>query len=89
MEPEAKKPYLWQLVARPARSQGRLLVYRWRGRPIFLRLSLAREGLPPCPRLYDEVMEIPVVNRGDPAPAARTRSVPLVADWLEDLLEEE
>jgi hypothetical protein len=64
-----------------------LYLFRWRGRTVFLRLAF--DGRPPCPRLYDEVIEIPVVARGEQPAAPGMRVVPLVADWLADLTQED
>lgn len=64
-----------------------LYVYQWRGRPVFMRLAF--NGRPPCQRLYDEVIEIPVVARGERPAVAGVRRVHLVADWLSDLVEED
>ena len=66
-----------------------LYVYRWRGRSVFMRLGTHGGGRPGCPVLYDAVYEVPVVQAGEPPPRARMRRVPLVADWLADLVEEE
>ena len=71
------------------RPPGRLFVYQWQGVPVFMRISLNGDPTPPCPYLYDEVVEIPVVNAGDPPPVATTRQTPLIADWLADLFDEE
>ena len=71
------------------RPPGRLFVYQWQGAPVFMRISLNGGSTPPCPYLYDEVIEIPVVNAGDPPPPAKPRHTPLVADWLADIFEDE
>jgi len=58
-----------------------LYVYRWQGRPVFLRLA-EPDARPPCPQLYDEVFEIPVAQPDAPPPSRQMRWTPLVADWL-------
>lgn len=44
---------------------------------------------PECPRLYDAVVAIPVVARGDPPPDRHPTRISLVADWLLDIVENE
>ena len=73
-------------------AEATLYAYRWRGRAVFLRMTVDGHAQhsqpPPCPRLYDEVVEIPVVAAGQPPPQRRTRRIPIVGDWLSDLVAE-
>lgn len=72
-----------------------LYMYRWQGRLVFMRMVLNGAAAvvadggrwPACCVLYDEVFAIPVVASGEPAPVERTSRVPLVADWLVDVLD--
>lgn len=68
---------------------GTLYVYRWMGKPVFVRLKVAPGPRPACPVLFDDVMEIPVVEAGHRPLGVRTRRIPLVADWLLDVTESE
>lgn len=65
-----------------------LYVYRFLGQNLFLRMGVNGGERPACPTLFDEVVEIPVIEKGDPPPKQMTRTVPMVADWLSDLVEE-
>lgn len=70
-----------------------LYAYRWRGRVVYLRMIVdgyaENAKPPPCPVLFDEVVEIPVIAAGQPPPQRRTRRIPIVGDWLSDLVAEE
>lgn len=72
--------------SQPRLPEGRLYVYRFQGRIVALRLGY--NGSPPCSRLYTDVVEIPVVDKESPPPKGRVRVTPLVADWLEDLVDD-
>jgi predicted DNA-binding protein YlxM (UPF0122 family) len=63
-----------------------LYIYSFQSQPIYLRLSF--NGCPPCPHLYDEITAIPIVDARSEPPQQRTRQIPLVGDWLADLLED-
>ena len=77
-------------MATAARAPGTLYVFRWMGRPVYLRLKMAPGPRPGCPRLFDEVFEVPVVAAGMPAPlGVRTRRYSCVADWLVDVVDVE
>lgn len=68
---------------------GVLWVFRWQERPVFLRVTVGGGGCPPCPRLYDDVIAVPVVPNGARRPVGcRARRFVAVADWLSDLVEE-
>ena len=44
-------------------------------------------GRPPCPRLYDDVIAIPVVPSGGRKPVGcKPRRFVAVADWLQDIV---
>lgn len=53
-----------------------------------LVLNGCRDHVPPCPRLYDEVIQIPVVAEGQEPPDQRMKRTPIIADWLADIVEE-
>lgn len=66
---------------------GVLWVFRWRGRPVFMRVTVGGGGRPPCPRLYDDVIAIPVVPSGGRKPVGcKPRRFVAVADWLQDIV---
>jgi len=73
-----------------SRPPGTLYIYTWRGRPVGVRFTL--KGLPQpddCPQLYDALWEIPVVEAGTEPDGRHTRYVPILGDWLGDILEED
>ena len=74
----------------PARPPGTLYVYLWRDKPVFMPLKVKPGPRPGCPRLHDEILEIPVVDNGTPPLGVRSRRVSLFTDyWLDDLVEGE
>jgi len=48
-----------------------------------------RQDAPGCPVLYDEVITVPVIAAGDTPPAHGIQRVPLVADWLAEVFEDD
>jgi len=72
-------------------SPGVLYIFRWRGKPVFMRiLTQATSGLPPCPKLYDDVVALPVNPKGSYPPlGCRPRRFLAVADWIADIVDRE